>query len=112
MHSCAKFALDLISRGRLIPAIESYGEQTEARWRASIALPDDADRFARLANSFPPAAHAIAAQSERAKRSRRKPQEPVREHVWTPDALLERFLNASADLLIDQLRHEGYNLHG
>ena len=98
--AAAKFALDLISRGRLIPAIESYGEQTEARWRASIALPDDADRFARLANSFPPAAHAIAAQSERAKRSRRKPQEPVREHVWTPDALLERFLNASADLLM------------
>jgi SNF2-related domain/SNF2 Helicase protein/Helicase conserved C-terminal domain len=100
--AATKFALDLIARGRLIPTIEQINSHSEARWRASIALGDDADRFARLANSFPPAAHAIPASTERrGKRARRKAQEvaaPV--HMWTPDALLERFLNACVDVLM------------
>ncbi len=100
--AAAKFALDLIARGRLIPTIETAGSQVAARWRASILLGDDADRFARLANSFPPAAHAVPASPERrGKRGRRKSAEPnAPEHVWTPDALLERFLNACADMLM------------
>jgi hypothetical protein len=100
--AAAKFALDLVSRGRVIPAIESTESRVEARWRASISLGDDADRFARLANSFPPAAHAIpSSPSRRGKAGRRKVQEAaLPEHVWTPDALLERFLNACADMLM------------
>lgn len=100
----AKFALDLIARGRIIPALDAGN--SEARWRASLALPDDADRFAKLAKSFPLAAHAapvagaIVAE-QRGKRSRRgKNEKPVDQvQVWTPDALLERFLHATADTL-------------
>ena len=99
--AAAKFALDLIARGRLIPTVDADKSHVAARWRASISLADDADRFARLANSFPLAAHAVPATSERRGRhSRRAVQEPAREHVWTPDALLERFLDACADLLM------------
>jgi hypothetical protein len=100
--AAAKFALDLIARGRVIPAIETAEARVEARWRASISLGDDSDRFARLANSFPPAAHAIPAlRPRREKAGRRRVQEAASsEQVWTPDALLERFLNACADMLM------------
>jgi hypothetical protein len=98
--AAAKFALDLIARGRLIPTIEANRTQTETRWRASIQLGDDADRFARLANSFPPAAHAAAVSPARSRRGRKAIQAATPEHVWTPDALLERFLNACADMLM------------
>jgi len=96
----AKFALDLIARGRLIPTLAGDESSYVARWRASIALAEDADRFARLANSFPPAAHAVPATERRTKRRRGKQQEATPEHIWTPDALLERFLNACADALM------------
>jgi len=95
--AAAKLALDLIARGRIIPTIEQRNSHTEARWRASILLGEDADRFARLANSFPPAAHAIPAGASR--RGRRAGQARI-ERVWTPDALLEHFLNACADTLM------------
>jgi SNF2 family DNA or RNA helicase len=98
--AAAKFALDLIARGRLVPTLDTEGAHPAARWRASLALADDADRFARLANSFPPAAHALPVVEERRGKRRRKQQENSRDHVWTPDALLERFLNASADMLM------------
>ena len=100
--AAAKFALDLIARGRVIPTIDTESGSTYARWRASILLGDDAERFAKLANSFPPAAHAIPAMAERrGKRTRRKPPATdALEHVWTPDALLERFLDACADMLM------------
>ncbi|HEY8538627.1 MAG TPA: DEAD/DEAH box helicase [Steroidobacteraceae bacterium] len=95
--AAAKLALDLVARGRVIPTIEQRNSHTEARWCASILLGEDADRFARLANSFPPAAHAIPASMNR--RSRRG-QQPRIARVWTPDALLEHFLNACADTLM------------
>ena len=98
--AAAKFALDLIARGRVIPAIEQVDSHIESRWRASILLGDDADRFARLANSFPPAAHAVPASSPRRQRRSKPVDATAPEHVWTPDALLERFLNACADLLM------------
>jgi superfamily II DNA or RNA helicase len=94
--AAAKLALDLVARGRVIPTIEQRNSHTEARWRASILLGEDADRFARLANSFPPAAHAIPATAGR--RGRRS--QARSERVWTPDALLEHFLNACADALM------------
>ena len=104
----AKFALDLIARGRIIPTLEAGG--SEARWRASLALPDDADRFSKLAKSFPLAAHAVPVASavvagKRGRRKNPKSGDPspapshVRAHLWTPDALLERFLHATADML-------------
>lgn len=104
----AKFALDLVARGRIIPALDAGN--SEARWRASLALPDDADRFGKLAKSFPLAAHAVpvvsaVAAEQRGKRGRagknKKSVDPLQlcAHVWTPDALLERFLHATADTL-------------
>lgn len=115
--SCAaKFALDLISRGRIVPALEVGSG--EARWLASLALPDDADRFGKLAKSFPLAAHAVPAvgavvAEQRGARGRRirnrKSDDPsqARVHVWTPDALLERFLHATADMLARGKENKG-----
>lgn len=98
----AKFALDLIARGRIIPALDAG----KARWRVSLTMPDDAERFTKLANSFPLAAHAVpiavaAISSERGKRSRRSKREKQDDslRVWAPDALLEHFLHAAADSL-------------
>lgn len=102
----AKFALELIARGRIIPTID-VAQAAEARWRVSLAVPEDADRFTKIAKSFPLAAHAVpientAAADERGKRGRRrtKNEKPGdRLEVWAPDALLERFLHAAADTL-------------
>jgi hypothetical protein len=96
----AKFGLDLVARGRLVPAIRPVEERHEARWRVSLALPDDARRFAQLVAALPLSAHALPiatpARSHRA-RSADAAQEVLQ--VWAPDALLEAFLHATADTL-------------
>jgi superfamily II DNA or RNA helicase len=74
-----KLALDLIARERLAPVVTTADTGAEARWGISLTLPDDADRFRRLARAFPPAAHAVSA--------------------WSADDLLLEFFDALADLL-------------
>jgi hypothetical protein len=91
----AKFALDLVARGRIVPTIETRaGDRHEARCNVSLTLPDDASRFEKLARAFPLAAHALAPDA-----SGEAAQSAQNERVWAPDALLERFLNAAADVL-------------
>ena len=105
----AKLALEMVARGRIVPFIEAAGELTVARWRVSLALPDDAQRVTLLARAFPFAAHAVPADrgAARPARTRSGSAKSVRSgsrnkpvHVWAADALLERFLNASADVLV------------
>ena len=97
----AKFALDLVARGRLVPAIRLVSDAHQARWRVSLALPDDARRFAQLAAAFPLAAHALpVTTTESAQhKSRSIVAESDAPQVWAPDALLESFLHATADTL-------------
>lgn len=108
-----KFALDLVARGRIVPRIMTRQARTEARCAVSLASAEDAERFARLASAFPLAAHALAVEAgdgaptdgrtlgKAAARSESQtdPQAGTW-RVWAPDALLERFLDAAADVIV------------
>jgi hypothetical protein len=107
----AKFALDLVARGRIVPRIEAQHDGTEATCGISLAMSDDADRFAKLAGALPLAAHALPVVDPQKKAGPQKSPAPskrgrpsVRDtephQVWAPDALLERFLNAAADTIV------------
>ncbi len=104
----AKFALELVSRERIVPWVRRRDGAGESRWGVSLSAPGDAERFTRLARSFPPAAHAVpigpssrrSPTARRPRGSRVAPGEPPR--VWAPEALLAVFLDAAADLLATQ----------
>jgi superfamily II DNA or RNA helicase len=81
----AKLALDLIARERLVPRLVRTDGTVQAAWGVSLALPDDAERFARIARAFPPAAHAVPIEGKR---------------VLTSKAILSEFLDAAADALV------------
>jgi len=99
----AKLALDLIARERILPTARPIGGGAEARWGISLFLPDDAERFTRLAQAFPPSAHAVPVDDEDRPRSRRSPRPMPKprqsSQVWAPAALLTEFLDATADAL-------------
>ncbi|MCZ7564993.1 MAG: DEAD/DEAH box helicase [Burkholderiales bacterium] len=92
----AKLALDLVGRERIVPRVAAANGATEARFAVSLALPEDAERAAGLAKSFPLAAHALPVPQpgRRHRGGRRVPE------VWAPEALLRAFLDASADALV------------
>jgi hypothetical protein len=98
----AKLALDLVARERILPLPRPDRGKAEARWGVSLSLPDDAERFARLARALPPSAHAVPLAREDHPHSRRgqKAQDGVQ--VWAPEALLAEFLDATADALVRQ----------
>jgi hypothetical protein len=83
----AKLVLDLVARERIVPLIAAGASGATARWGISLSLTDDADRFARLARAFPPAAHAVPVEDEDAS------------HVWPATDLLLEFADAVADAL-------------
>jgi hypothetical protein len=56
-----KLALDLVARERVAPVISVTEAGASGRWGVSLALPEDAERFRRLAAALPPAAHAVPA---------------------------------------------------
>ena len=55
----AKLALDLVARGRIVPALPVEDSASVGRWAAALASADDAERVAALARAMPPASHAI-----------------------------------------------------
>jgi hypothetical protein len=81
-----KLALDLIARERVAPVISVTEAGAEARWGVSLALPEDAERFRRLAAALPPAAHAVPAGRG--------------DRVLAPDDVLLQFLDIVADGLV------------
>ncbi|HEV8437412.1 MAG TPA: DEAD/DEAH box helicase [Methylomirabilota bacterium] len=83
----AKLALDLIARERILPRLRRAEGVVEAGWGVSLALPDDADRFRRIAGAMPPAAHAVPVAGNR---------------VLAPDAILTEFLDSAAAALVDR----------
>ncbi|MGH8177491.1 MAG: DEAD/DEAH box helicase [Steroidobacter sp.] len=100
----AKLALELVARGRIVPFVESADEHVVARWRISLAAADDAQRVSSLAKTFPFAAHAVPVEAavahSRPKKSTRTAVRRDALHAWAADALLERFLDASADAIV------------
>jgi len=101
----AKLALDLVGRERLVPRVVPADADTEARFAVALALPDDAERVAALAKTFPLAAHAVpvtngARPSSGARRRGRPKATDEAADVWAPEALLRAFLDATADALV------------
>ncbi len=81
----AKLALDLVARERIVPRIEGH----EVRWAAALGAAGDEANVRALARALPPSAHALAAE---------------RTEVWTPDALVRAYLDATADALVRRAR--------
>jgi len=59
LGEAAKLALDLVARGRVLPALESDGARFAARWRVAPE-PEDVRRFRLLAAAMPPVCRAEA----------------------------------------------------
>ncbi|MDR7539961.1 MAG: DEAD/DEAH box helicase [Armatimonadota bacterium] len=108
----AKLCLDLVARERVVPLVRRGPSGLEARWGVSLALPEDGERFFRLARSFPPAAHAVPhlgdagasdghssrGRDTRASSGRAQGSWPTA--IWTPQALLLHFADTVADALV------------
>ena len=90
----AKLALDLVGRERIVPRVLAANGDAEARFAVSLALPEDAERVAGLAQSFPLAAHALPVRHAGHRRGGGRALE-----VWAPEGLLRAFLDATADAL-------------
>lgn len=77
-----RLAIDLVSRGRLLPAASASGHDT---WRVGPLGLDDRARLEQLAAALPPEAHAI-------------PLGP--DHVLSPDVATNAFLDAVTDAFV------------
>jgi hypothetical protein len=88
----SKLALDLVSRERVVPTIVQRGGKVVARWGAALSASDDATQVGALAQSMPPAAHAVPAPTGNGR------------EVWAPEALLRAFLDATVDALVRAAR--------
>jgi hypothetical protein len=93
-----KLALDLIARERLTPVVRVGAAGAEAHWGVSLALPEDADRFMRLARAFPLSAHAIPTDGGD-EQARGRPPRDDGPRIWTAEDALLEFLDSVADLL-------------
>jgi hypothetical protein len=83
--AATRFALELVSRGRLQPGISAAGTDT---WRAGPLAVDDARHLAELAAAFPPQAHALVVDGST----------PIR--IRRADSLIAEYLDAVADTLV------------
>ena len=77
-----RLALDLVSRGRLLPAASASGHDT---WRVGPLDLDDRARLEQLAAALPPEAHAV-------------PLGP--DHVLSPDAAVTAYVDSVADSFV------------
>jgi superfamily II DNA or RNA helicase len=84
----SKLALELVAREQVVPTITRRGGRIEARWAAALAASDDAAKLGSLAESMPPAAHAVPVARDGTNA------------VWAPDALLRAYLDAAVDALV------------
>lgn len=86
----AKFALELVSRGCIVPRVCLCDGLAQARWNVALGAESDRQRLAALVRIFPVAAHAVQIETS-------QDGEP---RLWTPAALLRRFLDTVADRLV------------
>jgi hypothetical protein len=82
----AKLLLDLAVRERCVPRMQRT-PAVAARWAAALALPNDAQRVALLAASFPLAAHAVPVDADK----------KAAVHVYSAEGLLRAFLDDGMD---------------
>jgi len=87
----SKLALELVARERVVPTLTRANARIEARWAAALSATEDLTRVAAIARSMPPGAHALPLTP---------PQTSRALAVWSPDALLRAFLDATVDALL------------
>jgi SNF2 family DNA or RNA helicase len=85
----SKLALSLVARERVVPTLRRKEDGLEARWAAALSGSEDAAAVRAIAESMPPAAHALALGGT---------------DVWAPDALLRAFLDATVDAAVRAAR--------
>ena len=93
----SKLAIELVSRERVVPTITRRGGRIEARWAAALSASEDAAKVVALANSMPPAAHAVPVAPA-------APAVPAVLDVWAPEALVRAYLDAVVDALVRSAR--------
>ncbi len=87
----AKFALELIARGEMIPYLTPLSEGSfKAGWRISLWMDQDRERLVKLTKAMPLAAHAVAY------REKDKNTPPA---VYPAKIILQKFLDEAADSL-------------
>lgn len=94
----AKLACELIARERLVPRVVQTAAGTRARNCVALNLGADHQRMLDIAKAMPMAAHAVPIAAEASTTETSAP------HVWSADALLHAFLDASADALVRSAR--------
>jgi len=95
-----KLALDLIARERILPLPLTGAAGGSVRWGVSLALPNDADRFRRLALALPPAAHAVP-------RNGAGGHEAPSARVWSAEDMLLEFLDGAAETIVRHVTSVG-----
>jgi len=99
----AKLLLELVTRERIVPRIVATSAvSTQARFGVALSLPDDAQRVAALAKSFPLAAHAvpIASQAQTRKQQSQSQADAETVYVWRAEAALVAYLDMAADAVV------------
>jgi hypothetical protein len=100
----SKLVLELVARERIVPRIVNVAGDTQARFGVALSQSEDAERVARLAKSFPLAAHAVPIERDTTllatARKRNKTQPEAATYVWSGAALLAAFLDMSADAVL------------
>jgi len=87
----AKFALELIVRGEMIPELTAQSESSfKAGWRISLWMEQDRERFIKLTKAMPLAAYATPYKEK---------DKNIPPAVYTAKNILQKFLDEAADSL-------------
>jgi len=90
----AKFALELIIRGQMVPYLVPQSKDSfRARWKISLWIDTDKGRFLKLAEAMPLAAHAVPYKERNKDRS-------FSPTIYSSRFILQQFLDEAADALI------------
>ncbi|MEA1963998.1 MAG: DEAD/DEAH box helicase [Candidatus Aerophobetes bacterium] len=88
----AKFALELIVRGQMVPYLLPQSEGSfKAKWKMSLWMDKDRERFLKLTKAMPLSSHAGAC------REKDKKTPPA---IYTSKLILQKFLDEAADSLV------------
>lgn len=89
----AKFSLELIIRGQIIPTLKPIsGNFFKAVWKVSLWMDSDRKRFLKLAKAMPLACYAALCRDGKEKKS-----SPA---IYPPEFLLQQFLDEAADCFV------------
>ena len=90
----AKFVLELVTRGQIIPTLEPQSKDSfKALWKVSLWMESDRQRFLKLAQAMPLAGHALPYKEKDKKRE-------ISPSIYSSKSILQKFLDETADTLV------------